>query len=276
MSTTGTDGSLVTDAVRDAARLGEPDRYLAALLAPKSVRGDLAALAAFSAELARIAQIVREPMVGEIRLQWWRDALETIARGESTAHPVADALAGAMRRHHLPAALLQRLIDARSVELGIEAAADEHALGAYLEAVEGTLFRLTLRVLGPADNPHLDAAVSAAARAYGIARRPGRLLLALHAPELVLPGPQPGNVLPDEARDALAALRKEARAALVAVRTEGGTPDPGNLPAFLPLVMVEPYLRAQERMADPLHDFADIAPLTRVWRIWRASMRGRI
>lgn len=276
MSTTGTDGSLVTDAVREAARHGEPDRYLAALLAPRSVRGDLAALAAFSAELARIAQIVREPMVSEIRLQWWRDALETIARGESTAHPVADALAGAMRRHHLPAALLQSLIDARSVELGIEAAADEHALGAYLEAVEGTLFQLALHVLGLADNPHLDATVSAAARAYGIARRPGRLLLALHAPELVLPGPQSGSALPGEARDALAALREEARAALVAVRAGWRTPDPGSLPAFLPLVMVEPYLRAQERMADPLHDVADIAPLTRVWRIWRASMRGRI
>ncbi|MFM9846794.1 MAG: phytoene/squalene synthase family protein [Hyphomicrobiaceae bacterium] len=276
MSTTGTDGSLVTDAVREAARRGEPDRYLAALLAPKSVRGDLAALAAFSAELARIAQIVREPMVGEIRLQWWRDALETIARGESTAHPVADALAGAMRRHHLPAALLQSLIDATSVELGIEAASDERALGAYLEAAEGALFRLTLRVLGVPDKPRLDATVSAAARAYGIARRPGRLLLALHGPELVLPGPQSGSALPGEARDALAALREEAKAALMAVRTELLAPEPGSLPALLPLVMVEPYLRAQERTADPLHDVADVAPLTRAWRIWRASMRGRI
>lgn len=267
MNTSGTDGNLVTAAVRESARSGEPDRYLAALLAPRIVRGDMAALAAFSAELGRIVQIVSEPMVGEIRLQWWRDALETMAQGDSAAHPVADAVGGAMRRHRLPVTLLQNLIDARSIELGIEPAAGED-VGAYLDAAEGTLIRLGLRVLGLPDRPDLDATVSAAARAYGIARRPGALLLALHTPEA---GAQAG-----ETPGALARLREEARTALATVRARLRTREPASLPAFLPLVMVEPYLRAQERMTDALHDVVDVAPLTRVSRIWWANMRGRI
>jgi phytoene synthase len=275
MSTSGTDGSLITDAVREAARSGEPDRYLACLLAPKVVRGDLAALAAFAAELNRIVQIVSEPMAGEIRLQWWRDMLETMERGESVGHPLADALGDTMRRHRLPGSLVQSPIDARSVELGVEPAADEQALEAYLDAAEGALFRMALRVLGAEDRPDLDAIARAAGRAYGIARRPGRLLLALRKPELWHAGPQAGSApaVSEEARDALAAMRDEARAALVTVRAQL---EPGYLSALLPLVMVEPYLRAQERMADPLRDVADVMPLARVSRIWWAHMRGRI
>lgn len=275
MSTSSTDGSLITDAVRVAARSGEPDRYVASLLAPKAVRGDLAALAAFSAELGRIVRIARDPMAGEIRLQWWRDALETIARGQSVGHPLADALGGVMRLRHLPMTILQSLIDARSVDLGIDPVADEDALGAYLDAAEGALFRACLHVLGVTDTSGVDVMVGAAARAYGIARRPGRLLLVLRVPELVIPAPQAGTIaaIPGEARDALAVVHEEARAALITVRS--GL-EPVYLPALLPLVMVEPYLRAQERMSDPLHRVVDVAPLARVSRIWWAHVRGRI
>ena len=62
--------------VADIARAGEPDRYLAALLAPAPQREALLAMAAFATELARIPRrAVREPFMGEVRLQWWRDAL---------------------------------------------------------------------------------------------------------------------------------------------------------------------------------------------------------
>jgi 15-cis-phytoene synthase len=277
MDTGSRDGSVVTDAVREAARRGEPDRYLAALLAPRNVRGDLAALAAVAAELSRVVQIVSEPMMGEIRLQWWRDAVETVARGERAAHPLADALGDAIRRHHLPVALVHRLIDASSMELGTEPAAGEQPLDAYLEAAEATQFRLALLVFGQSGTSEQDAVIGAAARAYGIARRPGRLLLAMQAPEALVAGPQAGRADGDAAaRDALAALRQEARSALATTRAKMHMLEPASLPALLPLVMVEPYLRAQERVADPLRHVAEVAPLTRVWRIWRATMRGRI
>jgi len=56
-------------AVIEAARTGAYDRYAAALLAPRGARDALLALAAFSAELSRIAPATRrEPRMGEIRL----------------------------------------------------------------------------------------------------------------------------------------------------------------------------------------------------------------
>ena len=81
-----------TDVVRTAARAFERDRYLAALLSPRGVREDLLALAAFAGELARIPAFVSEPMVGEIRLQWWRDAIRAGLKdgsGEGGGHPIS-------------------------------------------------------------------------------------------------------------------------------------------------------------------------------------------
>jgi hypothetical protein len=61
------------EAVRASARLNAPDRYYAALFAPAAVRDDLIALAAFCGEIARIGRQVSEPVMGEIRITWWRD-----------------------------------------------------------------------------------------------------------------------------------------------------------------------------------------------------------
>ena len=77
------------DPVIASARSGEPDRYLAALLAPPAARADLLALAAFASELARVPSLVtREPTMGEIRLQWWRDALAARPARRAPAIPL--------------------------------------------------------------------------------------------------------------------------------------------------------------------------------------------
>ena len=69
------------EAVRASARLNAPDRYYAALFAPAAVRDDLIALAAFCGEIARIGRQVSEPVMGEIRITWWRDALLAAEHG---------------------------------------------------------------------------------------------------------------------------------------------------------------------------------------------------
>ena len=92
------------DAVIASARSGEPDRYLAALLAPPAARDALLALAAFSSELARVPRArPREPAMGEIRLQWWRDALAAPARARAPAIPWPTRVRAAMHRYDLPA-----------------------------------------------------------------------------------------------------------------------------------------------------------------------------
>ena len=64
----------------------DPDRYLLAMLAPENTRAALFSIYAFNTEIARIRESVSEALLGHIRLQWWRDALEqtgTRARGWS-------------------------------------------------------------------------------------------------------------------------------------------------------------------------------------------------
>lgn len=70
------------------------DRYYVSLFAPERVRGHLWALLAFNAEVAKIPSLVSEPMLAEIRLQWWRETFDSIESGTPRAHPVAEELSG--------------------------------------------------------------------------------------------------------------------------------------------------------------------------------------
>src|SRR5262245_32170371 len=102
----------------ESVRAGDRDRYLMLLFAPTPQRGDLAALAAYNLELARIRDQVTEPTLGLIRFQWWRDALGEIAEGrEPRRHQVVLALADVVRRHGLNPELLLAMIDAREPDL---------------------------------------------------------------------------------------------------------------------------------------------------------------
>src|SRR5712691_11586453 len=98
-------------------RAGDKDRYLASLFAPADRRRHLHALYAFNLEIARVRELAREPMAGEVRLQWWREAIAGARPGEAGAHPVAAALLDAMVRHELPATTLLDLIEARAFDL---------------------------------------------------------------------------------------------------------------------------------------------------------------
>lgn len=277
------------EAVAAAARAGEPDRYLAALLSPRPARPGLLALAAFSAEIGRVPIIAAsEPAIGEIRLQWWREALDPARTTAHTGSPVADALRAAAERHDLSRARLDDMIEARSLDLSGEVLADDAALRAYLWTSEGVPFALAARMLSsnlPAE--HADAAAAACGHAYGLAR----LLLGL--PRALSLGRMP---LPQSRLDAagltgeellagetsagvaglLAELHGECRAALVTSRQHVANVPREIRAAFLPLALVEPYLRALERPGrDPLRGAAEIVPLVRVCRIVVAHWLGR-
>jgi 15-cis-phytoene synthase len=270
-----------------SARSGEPDRYLAALLAPAPVRTPLLALAAFSAELANVPRLVREPAMGEIRLQWWRDALDLPA-DQRTGNPVADALRTTMSAYALPSDLLHGPIEARTSDLHTDPMADDELLRTYLWNSEGVLFALAGRVLAKEPLPALDAAASAGGHAYGLAR------LLLHLPGSLSHGRVPlpharlagAGIGPEtllQGRDGerlaslLAELRAEARASLVASRQHVAQLPRELRVAFLPLALVESYLRALERQrGDSLRQEAGIAPITRITKIAAAHWLGRI
>ncbi|MDQ0463821.1 phytoene synthase [Caulobacter ginsengisoli] len=145
-------------------RRADPDRWLASrFVADPAARADVLALYAFNQELARIPFAVSDPLMGEIRLTWWREAMDEIALGRPPRrHPVVLAVAASS----LPPQALADLTEARDADLETEPFADREAVLAYLDATVGAVTALAARRLDPAS----DAAhVVSAARAYGLA-----------------------------------------------------------------------------------------------------------
>src|SRR5690606_13852034 len=101
----------------DTLRALDPDRYAATLVLPPRHRPAVQALYAFAADVAVIRERVSEPAPGEIRLQWWVDALEGGGHGEVRRNPVADALLTVLSDRSLPSGPLIRLLAARRFDL---------------------------------------------------------------------------------------------------------------------------------------------------------------
>jgi len=148
----------------EALRRQDPDRYMTVLFAPADRREALFALYGFNLELARVRESVREPIMGQMRLQWWRDCLAEVQAGRPRAHEVVRPLADAIARHRLSVALLERMIDARERDMEAEPPADLSALVGYAEGTSSTVVELALEVLGQP-----TSAAREAGRALGVA-----------------------------------------------------------------------------------------------------------
>src|SRR5271170_5182305 len=133
-----------TELVRKADR----DRFLASLFAPAEHRDALNALHAFNVELARVREVAREALPGEIRLQWWTDVLAGERRDEASANPVAAALLTTIERHRLVAERLNALIAARRFDLYDEPMATMADLEAYAAQTSSALIALAAQILG--------------------------------------------------------------------------------------------------------------------------------
>ena len=145
-------------AVGALARAADYDRYLSALFAPAGRREALFALIAFNHEIARIPEAVSEPMLGRIRLQWWREVLDAAYAGEPTRrHEVALPLADAIRACGLDRAPFDALLEAREADLEEDGPADLAALERYAAGTGGALTELMLQASGADSGPALEA-----------------------------------------------------------------------------------------------------------------------
>jgi 15-cis-phytoene synthase len=115
----------------ELVRADDRDRFLASLFAPAAHRGALHALYAFNIEVTRVREAAREPLPGEIRLQWWTDVLNGERDGEASANPVAAALLATIAQHQLAADVLCDLIEAHRFDLYDEPMSDIAALETY-------------------------------------------------------------------------------------------------------------------------------------------------
>jgi len=226
--------------------------------------------------------------MGEIRLQWWRDALG-LPPELRTGHVVADAVRKAAQSHQLPADLLEAMIDARSLLLDNTSPLTEDGFRGFLWKAEGSLFALGARVVGLPASAQVHASCVAAGQAYGLIRlllelprmlARGRIPLAkvqldsagLSAEEL-LTGASGGAKIEALLGECSAQIRRNLD---VARQFTATLPRAARL-AFLPLALVEPYLRALERSGGALlREEARIAPFTRVCRIAAAHLFGRL
>ncbi len=205
----------------------DPDRWLATrFIDDPAARADVIALYAFDHELARAPQVASDPLLAEIRLAWWSEALDEMFEGRPVrAHPAAQALALAAARGRLERTVLDRLIHARIEDAHKAPFTDEGQVFAYLDAVQGGVMQLAVSLLG---GPFDPLTVQAAARAWGLAnaRRliaPSRLLQcltpermsaltrqALRAARLALRG-LPTNAFPAVAYACLAPVYAQGR-----------------------------------------------------------------
>lgn len=145
----------------------DPVRFSAAQLAPVEAQKVLWPLYAMNVEVSRAPWVTKEPMIAEMRLQWWRDVLEQIAQGSPVRHheittPLAQAIGA-------PEAIsLDNLVAARRWDIYSEAFEDEAALFEYLDQTCGGLMTAAATALGASDVGLTD--LSAYGRGVGLAR----------------------------------------------------------------------------------------------------------
>ena len=147
-------------------RRGDPDRWLATrFIADRQARADVVALYAFDHQLARARRVASNPLVAEMRLTWWREAVEEIwSGGRVKAHPVAQALAGARSRCDLPRLSLEAMIDAR-IDLLERTSLDLAQAFAWADAAAGSAAVLATMIL---DGQAPAEAAVAAGRVWGV------------------------------------------------------------------------------------------------------------
>jgi phytoene synthase len=268
---------------QEQVRAADRDRFLATLFAPAEKRGPLFALYAFNLEIASVRERAREPMPGEIRLQWWRDVLNGERGGEAAANPVAAALRDTIARCALPTAPLLDLIEAHAFDLYDDPMPTLAALEAY--GRKTSLFAFAARICaGAARDPVQDAAEHAGVAASvtdllrNFARHASRRQVFIPVEVLERRGTRVDDVTAGQGTDglraALAELRGETRWHLVAFELLLPRLPQAALPAFLPVALASDYLTAMERQGyDPFRSAIEVPQWRRQWTLWRAARR---
>lgn len=262
------------------------DRFLASLFADEAVREDLFALYAFNLELSKIRETVSEPMIGRMRLQFWRDAVPGVMAGAPPAHAVAEPLTACVARAGISEQELTALIDARETDLDDIPPRDLTAFEDYAEQTSSSVMAMALRVLGE-DPAHHDGLLRSAGIAVAMVGLVRAIPFMAQAGRVTLPADLCARAGLDPAQphqwpqnpdlsDITGPLLTAAEKHLQAARDKGRTISRNALPAFLPLSLSAVYLKGLRCVGgDPARYAARPPgvkrPLTVFWR----SMLGR-
>lgn len=223
---------------------GDADRFASTMAAPVAARAVLFPIYAFNLEISKIPWMTADPMLAQMRYQWWLDALQSGAPQDrhQVLTPLAPALAGQGTE------LAIQLVQARQTDLERAPFANHDALVHYLDQTSGNLMLLAYQSLGGAQQQ--------LARDLGRALGAARYLQAL--PQLQAQGRTP--LPPDTSHQDLAKIGKQA---LIRARSKRKRKDPGF-----------PALQAAALCAPMLHRKPLSQAHTRARRLWTA-LTGR-
>ncbi|WP_226941822.1 squalene/phytoene synthase family protein [Pseudooceanicola spongiae] len=242
---------------------GDPGRFRAVMAAPLAARLALFPLYAFNIEVARAPWVTQEPMIAEMRLQWWRDALEEIGAGTGIRrHDVVTPLS--LRLSPEGAAQLDALVDARRWDVWKEPFEDAAQFEDYLDVTSGNLLRAGAVMLGA----RLPEAVAAdAGYAIGLAN----WLRAV--PELEASGRYP---LPDGRRETVQTLATEGLVRIARARQARGSVDAVAAPLLFGVSEAQALLKQAAREPGAVVSGAlAVAPFRERIGLAKAALTGR-
>jgi phytoene synthase len=263
------------------ARAGDYDRFLTTLFAPSHKREALCALIAFNLEISHIRDAVREPMLGHIRLQWWREAFAEARAGKPRRHDVLEGLANA----DVPESLIEEMLTAREVEYSPEPPATLSDFRTYAGGTSGALSEAMMVVLG--GNNSLRTAARSVGTAFGIVgvlrattfqARHGRVLL----PNEVLEAAGTGSSAVQDMRSgpeiakAARQITAIAQQELDQARAQALVIDKATRAPLLLGTLAAAYLKRLERTGfDILKADTSLAPLRKQIAVGWAAFRGK-
>jgi NADH dehydrogenase [ubiquinone] 1 alpha subcomplex assembly factor 6 len=269
-------------------RRHDHDRFQTALFAPAERREALFALYAFNYEVARIRETVSEPVLGQIRLQWWRESIAAAFEGGVVRHhSVVEALTTTIRAGALTRAHFERLVDAREQDLAEAPPASLAALQDYAEATSARLVYLALESLGIRDDPAAEKAGYHIGIAYALSGLLRAMPFQARAGRLIIPADITVQTALDSAdyralrstpalRSAAAEIAAVASRHLASARAHRHSIARRALPVLLPAIVAERSLaRLRQAGYDPFDPALATPDAMQSWRLAIASARNR-
>ncbi len=265
-------------------RTRDVDRYLCTLFLPKRIRRSVTALYAFDAEIAGIPAMVNEPMMGEIRLQWWRDVIGGERKGEALSNPLSNELLFAIDQHRLPISTLLSYLDARVFDLYNDPMGDMNGFETYAGETCSVLFNLAALTAGSDGKSPVDYCAGHAGMVWTIIRVLKSLPMQRASQRCLVPremlnsaavaeffSSQPTPVHGDMVR----ALAKLAHHHLGEYKRHAVALEDYLRPIFLPLCLAPGYCKAFENAgARAASQPVDIAQWRKQITIWRSARKG--
>ena len=272
--------------VGSLVRQHDRDRFQTVLFAPAAERETLFALYAFNYEIARVRESVTEPMLGLIRLQWWRDVIDAAYSGATPRrHDIVGAVTAAIRSHRLNREHFERLIATRERDVEQKPPENLAALEDYAEGSSSRLIRLALEALTAA-TPEAEAAATEIGIAYALTGLIRAMPVHAANGRIIIPaeiaaaaGLDPADYLKARAtsalRRAVEILAENASKHLAAARNLRRRLPRAALPALLPARIASTTLRRLRRARfDPFAGVGESDPL-QSWRLAFAVLLGR-